>query len=263
MRIAMTYIKSFLKNPALYISVLCCTVIALWGVISAGNFTSVDACVQYIEFSGIAPLFGNMLDYSTYRKLILIVACMPFTARFCTELKSGFSLSVILRNSKESYILTHAVLNFLFTFLVSFLGIVLCAVVLLFFFPLIGEVGNEYFGTFNQLMNNENTAWLFILLKSLFFSISLGAWSVSGAAISAVFPDPFIAICTPLIMSYILELVTIEVGFLPDLWNLSRGYGCSSDNILFASLEIVFVFIALAVLFGTIFYYIAERKLKR
>lgn len=62
-------------------------------------------------------------------------------------------------------------------------------------------------------------------------------------------------------MSYIIELVTIEADFLPDLWNLSRGYVSTADGIFFSSLEILLVFLVLAFLFGTVFYYIAKRRL--
>ena len=255
MKLTAAYILRLLKSPALYISVAGCALIALWGIISEGNFTSAEAFVQYIRFAGTAQLFSDMMDFGTYRKLILIAACMPFTAAFCTEFKSGLSKQIILRSSQKNYILTHAVLNFLCTFFV------LCVLALSLFFPLIGSLHNEYSDTFGRLLNNENTAWPFILLKSLFFSVSLGAWSVSGAAISALFPDPFIAVCTPLIMSYIIELVTIEAEFLPDLWNLSRGYVSTADGIFFSSLEILLVFLVLAFLFGTAFYYIAKRRL--
>ena len=261
MKLTAAYILRLLKSPALYIGVAGCALIALWGIISEGNFTSAEAFVQYIRFAGTAQLFSDMMDFGTYRKLILIAACMPFTAAFCTEFKSGLSKQIILRSSQKNYILTHAVLNFLCTFFVSFLGIVLCVLALSLFFPLIGSLHNEYSDTFGRLLNNENTAWPFILLKSLFFSVSLGAWSVSGAAISTLFPDPFIAVCTPLIMSYIIELVTIEAEFLPDLWNLSRGYVSTADGIFFSSLEILLVFLVLAFLFGTAFYYIAKRRL--
>ena len=121
MKLTAAYILRLLKSPALYIGVAGCALIALWGIISEGNFTSAEAFVQYIRFTGTAQLFSDMMDFGTYRKLILIAACMPFTAAFCTEFKSGLSKQIILRSSQKNYILTHAVLNFLCTFFVSFL----------------------------------------------------------------------------------------------------------------------------------------------
>lgn len=175
MKLTASYILRLLKSPALYIGVAGCALIALWGIISEGNFTSAEAFVQYIRFTGTAQLFSDMMDFGTYRKLILIAACMPFTAAFCTEFKSGLSKQIILRSSQKNYILTHAVLNFLCTFFVSFLGIVLCVLALSLFFPLIGSLHNEYSDTFGRLLNNENTAWLFILLNPFLFG---EPWSV-------------------------------------------------------------------------------------
>lgn len=116
MKLTAAYILRLLKSPALYIGISGCALIALWGIISAGNFTSAETFVQYIRFTGTAQLFSDMMDFGTYRKLILIAACMPFTAAFCTEFKSGLSKQIILRSSQKNYILTHAVLNFLCTF---------------------------------------------------------------------------------------------------------------------------------------------------
>ena len=42
-------------------------------------------------------------------------------------------------------------------------------------------------------------------------------WAVSGAAVSAIIPNSFVAICTPYIFSYIIEKITMT---LPDYLNL-------------------------------------------
>lgn len=40
MKLTAAYILRLLKSPALYIGVAGCALIALWGIISEGNFTS-------------------------------------------------------------------------------------------------------------------------------------------------------------------------------------------------------------------------------
>jgi hypothetical protein len=266
MRLAAAYIRSMLKNPAFYFCILVSALISFGGMVSLSNHSSVDACFNYISFQGVASQFGVMTDISTYRKFILIAACIPFNPVFSNELKSGYTKSAVMRSSRKSYLLTHAFLDFFFAFIVSFLGMLLCAGIMSIFFPLTNEEimqSNIYVQCFDRFLNYENTAWIYIILKALFFSVSLGAWAVSGAAVSAIFPDPFAAICAPLVMSYVLEFFTMEFSFLPSLWNLSRGYGAISEEPVLAALYIIFVFMLLGGIFGAIFFFISDRRLKQ
>ena len=57
MKLTAAYILRLLKSPALYIGVAGCALIALWGIISAGNFTSVRAIYQ---------IYGNCPAFQRY-----------------------------------------------------------------------------------------------------------------------------------------------------------------------------------------------------
>lgn len=266
MRIAGAYIRLILKKPAFYLCILGCALISFWGISGAGFFNHNSSFAAYITFTGIASEFGFMLDYSTYRKLILAIACVPFAPVFCTELKSGYTKSVILRSSVKSYIIVHTVLNFIVTFLVAFLGMTLCVGVLAIFFPLANEaIVYDYTDAFSCLLNTPDTALEFILCKAYMFSLSLGAWSVSGAVISAIYPDPFIAVCTPLVMSYVLEFISMEVKFLPNLYSLSVGYVYidALDKTIPALLYITFIFLLLGAIFAAVFYVLAKGRLRQ
>lgn len=52
-------------------------------------------------------------------------------------------------------------------------------------------------------MNSSNTAPALVLWSVFDFSFSTGMWAVSGLALSAVFPDIFVAFCAPVIMNYL------------------------------------------------------------
>ena len=266
MRIAGAYVRLILKKPAFYLCILGCALISFWGISGVSFFSNNSSFADYITFTGIASEFNFMLDYSTYRKLIFAIACMPFAPVFCTELKSGYTKSVILRSSGKSYIIVHAVLSFIVTFLVAFLGMTLCVGVLAIFFPLASEfIEYDYTEAFLRLLNSPDTALEFILCKAYLFSLSLGAWSVSGTVISAIYPDPFIAVCTLLVMSYVLEFISMEVQFRPNLYSLSVGYMYidALNKTISALLYITFIFLLLGAIFAAVFYVLAKGRLRQ
>ncbi|MGN0619481.1 MAG: hypothetical protein ACI4J7_10735 [Ruminiclostridium sp.] len=207
--------------------------------------------------------YVNVLHFSSSRKLITLFSSIPFTMRFCSELRSGITSSVIARSSKKSYIRVHAVLCFIFAFITAFIGIVFCVGVLGIFFPIGADRTELYDYGYWILLNKNSTAWQYILATAFHFSLSVGMWSLSGIALSAFFPDPFIALCTPVVMSYVLEFVSMEIDFLPDLWNLSvsnAGTGIT-DNIIIESLYITTVFAVMALIFAELFCFAAKRRL--
>lgn len=103
---------------------------------------------------------------------------------------------------------------------------------------------------------------MFIFIKIFIYSLSAMSWVVFGYAISAIFPNPFVAICSPLILSYILELVTIKNDFLPNLWHLSLSYSNISTDPLVVFLYNVFVFLFLSFLYALLFGKIVGRRIR-
>ena len=102
-----------------------------------------------------------------------------------------------------------------------------------------------------------------LVLWSVFdFSFSTGMWAVSGLALSAVFPDIFVAFCAPVIMNYLLEFVSFEVDFFPDLLALSLTHTDISDNRAICAVYIISALTLLTVVFAFIFSKAAGRRIR-
>ena len=138
----------------------------------------------------------------------------------------------------------------------------LCIGALDLFFPFFVESFNEYDGAFFSLMNSSNTAPALVLWSVFDFSFSTGMWAVSGLALSAVFPDIFVAFCAPVIMNYLLEFVSFEVDFFPDLLALSLTHTDISDNRAICAVHIISVLTLLTVVFAFIFSKAAGRRIR-
>ena len=115
---------------------------------------------------------------------------------------------------------------------------------------------------FFSLMNSSNTAPALVLWSVFDFSFSTGMWAVSGLALSAVFPDIFVAFCAPVIMNYLLEFVSFEVDFFPDLLALSLTHTDISDNRAICAVYIISVLTLLTVVFAFIFSKAAGRRIR-
>lgn len=249
MRIFTAYWKQIVCSPMTYFSVLCISAVCFFGMSS-----------QTPSF-GVIYAFDVMLDLSSYRKLMMLFAALPFVSRFAQEWNANASNQIIARTSPRKYIFAHISVSFLTAFLTVFLGILLCVGFLCIKYPLYLDHGNSYDGAFMQLLTEKGAA-LYLLFRTLHYSFSIAIWGLSGLAISSVFLNSFIAICTPLVFSYTLELLTIESVFLPDLWRLSLSYTGVSSNPWIASLYIVLVFSVLGALFSTVFANFSRRRIE-
>lgn len=249
MRIFTAYWKQIVSSPMTYFSILCISAVCFFGMSS-----------QTPSF-GVIYAFDVMLDLSSYRKLMMLFASLPFISRFAQEWNAGASNQIIARTTPRKYIFAHIFTGFLTAFLTVFLGILLCVGLFCVKNPLYLDYGNTYDGAIMQLLTEKNVG-LFLLFRTFHYSFSIAVWGLSGLAISSVFLNSFIAICAPLVFSYTLELLTIESVFLPDLWRLSLSYTGVSSNPWIASGYIVLVFSAVGVLFSAVFAYFSKRRIE-
>ncbi len=255
MKLTFVYFKRVFSSPVFYVSILCIAALVWWGM-CAFAYTSIISSIFIWKQFGFINYFYFMLEVGTYRKLIMLFASLPFAAEFSREFRQNCSKYIISRSSISSYLITHGVMCFFITFLTAFVGMMLCTGIIGTFAP-VGDISDITLFT-----DIDKTGWLYITYKCFHFAVSLGAWSVSGTALSAIFPDTFVAVCTPLIMSYILEFVSVRVDFLPNLHDLCRSHADISDNPFIRSAYIVFVFAMLALGFGIIFFFAAKRRLR-
>lgn len=253
MRIFTSYLKKILLSPITYISIAGVSMICIIGCTTgAANV-----------YAGILNAYDVMLDLSTYRKFILFFAALPFVSCFAQEWNCNASNHIIARSNTNKYMLTHIFMTFSITFLVCFLGILLgigCLCIKYSFYPL--SYDNQYTEPFLKLLNSRETIWNYFFLRTLNYSLSIAIWSLSGLALSAVFLNTFMAICAPLVFSYVIEMITIESGYLPNLWYLSLSHTNISENTWIAEGYIVLIFSIVGIAFAEVFRYFAKRRIE-
>lgn len=246
MRIFNAYFRRTVMSPLFLFSILGVVALCLFGTISESRTYAVDS-------------FDVMLHISTYRNLIVLMASLPFSAVYCRELKNKVSYYTVVRSSVPKNLITYIVASSFISFIIAFMGMLISIIFMKITYPEFIDTRNEYNGVFSQFRTSEK-AWLYIFILIYHYSISISAWSVSGLAVSAVFTNPYIAVCSPIVLSYLFEMFTIESDILPNLWQLSLSNTNISDNPLIASAYITIVFLILGIIFSLIFYKIAERR---
>lgn len=250
MKLITAYLKKTFFSPIIYFCIIAIAVIVYIGM-PKENFM----------FQGVLSAFDIMLDISSYRKLIMVFAAIPFTAAFCQEYINGSTNLIAARTSPKKYILSHIILCFLIAFITAAIGMTACVMVLCCKYNFFISTDDINTGAITKLYYIGHE-YLYFFLKVIHYSLSLSAWSLSGLALSSVFVNPFIAVASPLVFSYILEMITIGSNIFPDLWHLSLSYTDISENALIASLYIIFVFLILSLIFAAIFRFVALRRLR-
>lgn len=202
-----------------------------------------------------------LVNLDAFRKIMVVFAAFPFASSFADEWNSNISLSCVLRSSSKKYAWSQVIVCFLSAFLTTLLGFLLYWLVDSFRLPLYLPDGNSISPPYGMFLAN-GLAWLNVLLVIVDFSLSCAMWSVTGLLISSIFPSAFIALCTPFVASYLLERITLN---FPDQFNL-LFVALSSVNIMNSPLAsflwVVCLFSLLSAIFGAVFAYVVERRLK-
>lgn len=254
MKLFISYLKKTFTSPLIY---FCIIGIALLSYI---GMPEIDLAV-----GGVIHAFDIMIEVSVYNKLMMIFVCIPFVATFCNEYTCRITNSILIRTTENKYLMIHTVMSFILSVVTAFMGIMLCIGAMSLKYPFF--VYDEYaqgWAIESLCKNGHENLYLFI--KVLLYSISLAAWSVSGLAISAAFVNPFVAFISPLIISYLIELLTINTKsggqFIPDLYRLSQCHTDVSESWVISCGYIILIFLILAVIFSSLFIFLGKRRLR-
>lgn len=247
MKLLLIDLKRAFTSPITYIAIIGITIICLFGAISDGS--------QFV-----VQCFWNTMFISSYRNLIVFFAAVPYSATYCNEWKSNNTYFIIGRTSVNKYLFFHIITQAITTFCVTFIGLLLGAFIMNMWIPEFCDASNVYTGAFMKYINPDE-GWKLIFFLIFHYSISVSAWSISGLAVSSLFTDSYIAVGSPIVLSYVLEMLTIGTGKYSDLWMLSLSYCTISDNTIIASLYITFVFFCLGSIFAALFYHTAKRRI--
>lgn len=182
--------------------------------------------------------------------------------RFYDDWKHQYIKNIVIRTGRRNYIISKIVVCVSISFLVVFLGILI-------FIGLLIGMGFDYSGI-NGMGLDENMPYgIFLYQKSFLYvccivsiyAASMAVWVMSGLMISSYIPNSFVAICSPLIFSYLLEEIT---GLLPPYFNmylLAKASNVLGKNATYSYLYTIFIFTVLILGQGLIFAKRVKRRL--
>lgn len=248
-----TYFKNVIFSPLFFCSVLGVAVLSFLSTF------------QYVtEFDGVIYYYGLALDFGAYRKFFMLFAALPFTGQYAKEQNAGMTTTVVARTSVKAYLWSHVLYCFLSAFFTCMIGCTLSILVYqMLGYPVwIEDESSYYDGVIGVFLNSGSTIWKYFFFKTLHYSVSLGVWALSGLAASALYVNTYLAVASPLIFSYILEMFTIEAENLPNLWLLSLTYTEVSEHLWIASCYIIGVFLLIGSIFAMVFFRFAKKRIQ-
>ncbi len=245
------YLYKILHSALFYLSIVGVLLICLIRMVEhyIGNFTGGDIVMEV----------NILLDLDAFRKVIAIFAALPFAANFANEWNSNITSSCVLRSSGGRYVTANICFCFVTAFAVVFIGMTLFMFIFSFQLPLYEFDPNPKIPPFGILIDKGFPA-LYLLIRIFIFAFSCAMWSISGLALAALFPDPFVSACTPFVASYLLERLTMKLPDNFNLWYLSLSR-MMSDNAVSSFIYIITVFTILTVFWGLIFAKIVKRRI--
>ena len=200
----------------------------------------------------------SLLSMNSERKLFIVLAALAFSSNFADEWNSKIVVQCVTRKKAGSYARVNVVICFFAAFISVFAGMMVYILIESTQFPLYNpqNVSSPY-----GIIAVQGAPLVPPLLVAFTFSISCAMWSVSGLMLTAFFPSKYIAICAPLVLSYVFGRVTKKL--LPS--ELALDSMSSSESVLpplQACLLANFVFILLALIFGLIFIIKVKRRVE-
>jgi hypothetical protein len=178
---------------------------------------------QRLETYSVLYVVDLLLGLSVFKKVVVIFAAVPFAAGFCSEWNTQYIRFLASRSGVVPYIWSKALVCLLSSFAVVCLGLLLFALLLSFFMPLLpddpGAVASFPFAGF--LTGAVPQAGLLSIV--CIFALGNSLWVACGLTLSAYLPNRYLAVLSPFVFSYILENMTL--GFPPwaDLYVLTRA----------------------------------------
>lgn len=211
-------------------------------------------------------VFNNDLKYNNISSLLCLCATFAYAAGFCTDWQTRFTVPLIVRSSRRSYLLSKCIAAAAAGG-VSVAGgaaafmVFLCATHTR-ILPTVNEIENEFSNqAFGDLLVNGNGVSFFLCyLCVLFFAAAF--FSSLGLAASGFFPNKYVAYIAPFALSFLINQLANKFGFPvwldPIRLATARVLGRPTPEIL---RMVVLGFTSFTVLFDGIFIYTVQRRL--
>lgn len=250
------YLKYLFKNPWLYVCSLLVAGTALFEMINRNIGTGNS--LFYAQGSTISSI--NTLFYFDFeRKIIALLAAVPFNARFSAEWLSNSNYYIITRKNSTEYLRSHLIVSCLSSFLVVALGLTIYAVILTANIPIYLN-SNEVNMSFGSILE-KGYYTLYIAIKIVIYSLSNTLWCVCGLLCSVFFTNPYIALCSPFIFGFLIENLTYRFPEYANAFLISAGVAFPEHNLTFQIVYSILFWVIQISLIGFLFFKYARRKI--
>lgn len=196
-------LKATINNPLIY-----------------GEYANI--CVLYFYFNAIS--FGGVFSHYMFA----ILAALPFAASYSIEQQNGAVVYRILRSSKRNYCSTKILVSAISGGLTVSIGCLLFILALSTYLPLITpqKVLELSADPYAYALSIGGGVPYFVI--SLYLDFLRGAlYSSVGMCVSAFLPNPYVAVCSPMIFEFFLvecgRLLRLPAALRLDLILSARG----------------------------------------
>ncbi len=247
------YFYKLLTSPNIYIGI--------FGIALLSFFSRFASDWNSLQ-NNVISSFDCLLNIDSMRKTIVIFGAVSFAANFADEWKNSVTTSVVLRCGAAKYAVCNIICVFVSSVITVFLGLLLFTGIAALFADTFSPP--TLFGNFRKPFApifENNVPFLYVVYKSFVIGASCGAWSVLGLAVSVFFPNKYVAVSAPIVISYLLERVTFYCPTplcIALLQNAELGF----DSLLGQLLYSAGFFVVLAIVGGIIFYAMLKRRVQ-
>ncbi|MCI8425936.1 MAG: hypothetical protein HFJ03_00075 [Lachnospira sp.] len=225
------------------------------------SITLVCFCIKWdSSMRGAFWAIEQITGISNISYLMAIVAAFPTICCFCDDWLGHYTFPAVSRSGKNTYLHAKILVTYLVSFLIAFIGVIVYEFAeLLWLNP-----GQESNVSSEQLYYDilQLSPVLFIMVRVMMYSAVIALQSLMGLMISAILPNRFVAVLSPVVMYICFENIT---DILPKNFNIGmieNGRKVieagSAGNIIFSLCVILFY----AVIIASIFCKIAGGRIK-
>lgn len=228
-------LKRALFNKAMLSSILIGIIAILIGVFVEPVRSAIQLSFSYIPMLNSddkTHLIGNSFNKATlwnfgmyfYPLIMPLICCIPFTASYLIDKKTGYSKFVIIRVSYKKYISSKLCSIFLSGFLSVFITTILFIILIS-----IIDSGQNFRSIYNDnaflgtlFRNNFN---IYVFIYSLISGIFGGVYSIIGLAISSIIDNTLVAVISPFMLYYFSLYFSDITGVLILNPSIANNYG--------------------------------------
>ncbi len=177
--------------------------------------------------------------YGSFKMLAPVLCAVPSTYSFCDEHNSNNLLLILHRTNRKNYIISKIISTFISGGLVIFMSLLIFGIyVSLIYLPLDSLNPQDILPLHNSMFRDiyfTPGGYGFLMIEPFIGGLFGSVWAVFGLAISVWWPNIYLAVASPFIMVYSLNLITsrfmhfdsinptqmflpIHVDITPDIW---------------------------------------------